>query len=296
MSRIPKTDKELDDLLNRLASSTHSPQKEFSAGNSYNKLEKNIIIRKPFRRKPYKYVSIAAAIILILGFSWMYWNSQYSADIITIQTLAETKTISLPDGTKVILNHFSSLSYPEKFSKNTRSVELSGEGYFEVAKNPEKPFTVTTEEIKVRVLGTHFNINAYSNNPDVTTTLLEGKVEVTDKNNTDKITLKPNETAIYDKVTTTLVQQKDKNPQNEIAWCDGNILFDNVPLKEIARELSNRFGVDIQVADSNLQDFRLTARFTDKEELIEILELLQNTGNFTIEQTTKTIRLKTKLN
>lgn len=295
MSRIPKTDKELDDLLNRLASSTHSPRKEFVSGNSYNKLEKSIIGRSSGRRF-YKYVSIAAAIILILGFSWTYWNNQHATDVITIQTLAETKTISLPDGTKVILNHFSSLSYPEKFSKNIRSVELSGEGYFEVAKNPEKPFTVTTEEINVRVLGTHFNINAYSNNPDITTTLLEGKVEVTNKNNADKIILKPNETAIYDKVTTTLIQQKDRNPQNEIAWCDGNILFDNMPLKEIARELSNRFGVDIQIADSNLQDFRLTARFTDKEELIEILELLQNTGNFTIEQTAKNIRLKTKLN
>lgn len=295
MSRMPQTDKELDDLLNRLASSTHSPRKEFAAGNSYDKLEKNIIV-KPYKIRPYKYVSIAAAIILILGFSWMYWNNQHSARIITIQTLAETKTISLPDGTKVMLNHFSSLSYPEKFSKDTRSVKLSGEGYFEVAKNPEKPFTVTTEEIKVRVLGTHFNINAYAGNPDVTTTLLEGSVEVTDKNNADKVILKPNESAVYDKVTTTLAQQKSKNPQNEIAWCDGNIIFDNMPLKEIARELSNRFGVYIQITDSNLQNFRLTARFTDKEELTEILELLQNTGNFTIEQTAKTIKLKTKQN
>lgn len=293
MNKIPKTDKEFDDLLEQLTASTHSPRKEFDAESSYNKLEKSITVKSP-KLRPFKYISIAASIILILGFSFMY--CRHSIATITIQTLAETKTIALPDGTKVILNHFSSLSYPEEFNEDSRNVQLSGEGYFEVMKNPQQPFIVTAEEIKVRVLGTHFNINAYSNNRNVTTTLLEGSVEVTENKNSDKVILKPNESAIYDKVTTTLIQQKDKHAQNEIAWCDGNILFDDMPLKEIVQELSNRFGVDIQIEDSNLQDFRLTGRFTNEEGVVEILKLLQTAGNFTIEQTTKTIKLKTKPN
>ena len=122
------------------------------------------------------------------------------ATIQTVSTLAETRTVHLPDGTSVTLNHYSSLSYPERFKSDNREVELSGEAYFEVSKDPKHPFIVQTETIDVQVLGTHFNVDAYQNNPDVKTTLLTGSVAVSNKSKSVRMILKPNEIAIYNKV------------------------------------------------------------------------------------------------
>ena len=99
-----------------------------------------------------------------------------------------------------MLNHYSSLSYPEKFQSDKREVELNGEAYFEVSKDPKHPFIVQTETIDVQVLGTHFNVDAYHDNLDVKTTLLSGSVAVSNKSKSVRMVLKPNEIAIYNKV------------------------------------------------------------------------------------------------
>src|SRR5690606_30967085 len=94
--------------------------------------------------------------------------------------------LTLPDGTRVWLNASSSLTFPTSFKGAVRRVELKGEGYFEVAKNKEKPFKVIAGGQEVRVLGTHFNISSYEDDPAVTTTVLEGSVQVTDHKSTNK--------------------------------------------------------------------------------------------------------------
>ena len=99
------------------------------------------------------------------------------------------------------LNHFSSLTYPEKFKGEHREVNLKGEAYFEVTKNRKHSFIVQTESVNVEVLGTHFNVESYPDDPEVKTTLLEGSVAVSNKSNSVRIVLKPNESAIDRKST-----------------------------------------------------------------------------------------------
>lgn len=267
------TDTELEEILNQLIASTRSPRGRFSAAASYSELEKRL---KSHTRHLtlIRTFSAAAAVALLCLSVWTAYLYMQPAAIQTISTLAETRTVRLPDGSSVMLNHYSSLSYPEKFQSDKREVELNGEAYFEVSKDPKHPFIVQTETIDVQVLGTHFNVDAYHDNLDVKTTLLSGSVAVSNKSKSVRMVLKPNEIAIYNKVEEKLTRKVLENAEDEISWRQGEFIFDDLPLQEIARELSNSFGATIQIADTTLQNYRITARFRDGEDLATILSVL----------------------
>lgn len=134
---------------------------------------------------------------------------------------------------------------------------LKGEGYFEVSKSKEHPFIVQAEAVKVRVLGTHFNIEAYPGDPEVKTTLFEGSVAVSTASHPEGIVLRPNESAIYNKKKESLTREAEKNVSEEIAWQNGIFIFNHLPLQEIVRELSNSFGVKIKIENEKLRNYRL---------------------------------------
>ena len=189
------TDTELEEILNKLVASTRSPRGRFSATTSYPELEKRL--KSHTRRLTLiRTFSAAAAVTLLCLSVWTAYLYMQPVTIQTVSTLAETRTVCLPDGSTVTLNHYSSLSYPEKFKSDKREVKLNGEAYFEVSKNKKHPFIVQTETIDVQVLGTHFNVDAYQNNPDVKTTLLTGSVAVSNKSKSVRVILKPNEIAM----------------------------------------------------------------------------------------------------
>ena len=174
------------------------------------------------------------------------------------------------------------------------TIVYNGEAYFEVSKDQKHPFIVQTEHINVQVLGTHFNVDAYRNNPEVKTTLLTGSVAVSNKSNSVRMILKPNEIAIYNKVGNKLTRQVTKNAKDEISWRDGEFIFDNLPLGEIARELSNSFDTPIHIADTSLQSYRISARFRNGEDLETILSVLHHAGYFNYSQNNKQIVITTK--
>ena len=263
------TDRELDRLLEKLIASTRSPRGKFSAAASYQILEKRLP-RPALRLFSLRTLSAVAAIALLCFIGWNTYCYLKPAALQTISTLADTRTIKLPDGTEVTLNHFSSLTYPEKFKGEHREVNLKGEAYFEVTKNRKHSFIVQTESVNVEVLGTHFNVESYPDDPEVKTTLLEGSVAVS--------------LEVSDRVA------------EEIAWRNGELIFTNLPLQEIARQLSNTFGVDISITDTALQNYRITARFSSEEGLDQILDLLHTVGNFNYSYNNKEITITTKLN
>lgn len=287
------TDTELEQILNKLVASTRSPRGRFSAASAYPQLEKRL--NSHHRRLTIvRSLTAAAAVVLLCVSVWtayLYWQP---VSIETVSTLAETRVVLLPDGTSVTLNHFSSLSYPERFKSDNREVKLNGEAYFEVTKDKKHPFIVQTEVIDVQVLGTHFNVDAYRNNPDVRTTLLTGSVAVSNKNNSERMILKPNEVAIYNKVEQKLTRRILENAKNEISWRNGEFIFDNMPLQDIARELSNSFGTTIHVADSALQNYRITARFRNGEDLETILSVLHNAGYLNYSQNNQQVIITAK--
>lgn len=289
------TDQQPDRILEKLIASTRSPRGKYSAAESYKILEKRLFPNRSgiFRLR---FTAAAAAIALLCVMSWSVYQYMKPVTMCTVSTLANQQEIRLPDGTLVTLNHYSTLTYPEEFKAEMRKVELTGEAYFEVSKDKKHPFIVETAPVNVEVLGTHFNVEAYPNDPDVTTTLLEGSVAVSNKLNTHRVILKPNESAIYNKERGSLVCETLEDAADDIAWREGKLIFNDIPIREIARQLSNTFGVSINIDSKTLQDYRLTARFTNGESLTEILDLLQTAGHFkyTYSQNKKQITITEK--
>lgn len=286
---------DIDKVLNKLIASTRSPRGRFTAQNSWKLLEKQLFARRN-RRLLWMRVASAAAVVLLCMAGWLAYEAWRPAPMLMVSTLAETRTVVLPDQTKVTLNRYSTLSYPERFKEKRRKVHLQGEAYFEVAKDAKHPFIVKAEAVRVKVLGTHFNVEAYPGDAEVRTTLLEGSVAVSLKGENQRLVLAPNESAIYNKEKGTLIQEAAPGAKNEILWRKGIILFDQLPLHEIVRQLSNAFQTDIRIDDPQLQNYRMTATFDTSEDLTQILDLLKNAGNFNYKKENNTITLTTKLN
>lgn len=281
---------DFDRLLDKLATSARSPRGRFSAANSWEMLEKQIPFTKKKTKLPRVIFRIAASLALLLA-SWYLYDLLYPGPMQTVTTQGEIATVILPDQSKVILNRYSSLHYPVRFNKKKRAVRLEGEAYFEVEKDSRRPFTVKAATVEVEVLGTHFNVEAYPADATVRTTLLEGSVAVNVPGR--KIILSPDETAVYNHKDKKLQQEATPGSNDEIAWCRGEFFFNQQPLQEIMRQLSNAFQTKIEITDPALKNYRIRAHFSGGENLEQILELLQNVGNFSHTRQNDTIFIQT---
>jgi ferric-dicitrate binding protein FerR (iron transport regulator) len=186
----------------------------------------------------------------------------------------------LSDGSKVWLNAASSLQFPASFTGNTREVQLTGEGYFEVAKNAAMPFHVKVNNITIEVLGTHFNVNAYEDEASVATTLLEGSVKIKKdlpaKSSSQSVVLKPGEQAQLAK-DGQLKINRNANTQEVIAWKNDNFEFNNTPVKEIMRQISRWYDVEIDYKGS-VSMHKLTGKISRNVDLHQVIEMLKYTG------------------
>ena len=166
-----------------------------------------------------------------------------------------------------------------------------------VSKDAAHPFKVEAGAIIVQVLGTHFNVEAYPEDTQVKTTLLEGSVSVSLIGKAEEsLILSPNESAIYNKDKKSLTLHTENNASEEIIWRNGTLLFKSIPLQEIVRQLSNAFHTDIRIEDADLQNYRMTATFSDGETLEEILSLLCRNQKFEYTKTNDIITITQKLN
>ena len=150
--------------------------------------------------------------------------------------------LQLPDGTNVWLNAASSITYPIIFTGEERKVTVSGEVYFEVAKNKSQPFRVAANDVLITVVGTHFNVNAYNDEPFLATTVLEGGVKVSGNNAT--VTLSPNEQSISD-ATGRISVNRNINVSEIMAWRERTFHFESADLPTIMRELARWYDVEV---------------------------------------------------
>jgi transmembrane sensor len=208
--------------------------------------------------------------------------------------------IELSDGSKVWLNAMSSLRYPAAFSGSDRVVELTGEAYFEIAKNSKMPFKVRIPTgSEVEVLGTHFNIMAYGEEPVMKTTLLEGSVKVSSSNVKGAV-LAPNQQAqIFGDGKISLLKKFDAT--QAVAWKNDNFIFDDTELETIMRQVSRWYDVDVVYeGNQNDQEFLKSIQFigevSRRESAQEVLNLLKLTGavDFVVAGRTITVRKQTK--
>ncbi|MCR8556465.1 FecR family protein [Mucilaginibacter sp. BJC16-A38] len=188
--------------------------------------------------------------------------------------------VVLSDGSKVWLNSSSSITFPTAFSKIERRVTITGEVYFEVAKNKQLPFRVVAGKQTVEVLGTHFNINAYTDESAIKTTLIEGSVKVSANSNT--AILKPEQQSTIfnrtDKISISTVDTEDV-----LAWKNGNFQFESAEIPLIMRQASRWYDVDIKY-EGEVPKRRFTGSISRNVNLSELLKMLKYTGiNFKIE-------------
>ena len=183
--------------------------------------------------------------------------------------------LTLPDGTKVWLNAASAITFPTVFNANARTVKITGEVYFEVEHNEKHSFRVEVKDQLVEDLGTHFNINAYNDEPVLTTTLLEGKIRQSIIGNPQKsVLLKPGQQAIAHAVNHLSVREADVT--EAIAWKEGMFRFNSNDLSSIMRNVSRWYDVEIVFADPAARSLRfgaLVTRFANVSQLLHMLEL-----------------------
>ena len=184
-----------------------------------------------------------------------------------------TTAFVLPDGTNVSLNSGSVLRYPEFFSKDKREVELIGEAFFDVTKDPNKRFVVKTSgDERVEVLGTSFNMEAFPGDSILSTTLLEGKVRFV--SDAGSVQMNPGEKLVY-KNKTSKAKLTKTNGEAETAWKYGKIIFDNTPFNEVLRMLSKRFNVDFVVKNEKYRKDSFTGTFSTQrlEQVLDVFSI-----------------------
>jgi transmembrane sensor len=211
------------------------------------------------------------------------YKSVMHSQISSVQTYNEVFSsedaitkVTLPDSSYVWLNHKSSLRYPAMFSGGFRTVELTGEGYFEVTHNPKVPFIVKAGEIQVKALGTTFNVMAYPDEEKIETSLIEGTIELQRTESDGKIIslskMNPAELVIFNRSNSEIIERSIEGDRS-YSWINGKLTFDKEPLGEVSKKLSRWFNVDIQIDDPELLGYTYTATFVH-ESLPQVMELI----------------------
>jgi len=211
----------------------------------------------------------------------------YSSETISTQVLYNTITtpkggqyqIELADGSKVWLNAVSSLRFPTAFTGKERTVELIGEGYFEVKHNAAMPFHVKVNDVDVQVLGTHFNINSYSDEPAVKTTLLEGRVQV--KKNNKHVFLNPGQQAILKPGEDNITIDYDVDVDEVVAWKNGRFLFNSADIETIMRQVGRWYDADVVFEKKSNK--KLHADLPRSQNVSQLLKILEATGKVDFE-------------
>ena len=196
----------------------------------------------------------------------------------TLTTPAGTQfRLTLADGTRVWLNAASSLHYPVRFNGRDRTVSLRGEAYFEVAHNSARPFRVQAGPSTIKVLGTHFNIDAYGDEGTINTTLLEGSVEVSCGSR--RRTLTPGQQARSEPAAISI---GEADIEKTIAWKNGSFLFRNTPAEALLTQVGRWYGMEVVYRSRPSGHFRAALQRT--ESLAHLLQVLNKTGNMHITQ------------
>ena len=218
-----------------------------------------------------KIAASIAAIMIVTMAAWFFILEKSNPNLLSFSSPTGERTeFVLPDGSKVLLNSATTISYPEDFLNN-RSVSLNGEAYFDVVKN-KGTFSVEASNLTIEVLGTQFVVSNYPSFDKVESTLLEGKIQVSDRESTFKEILKPNQQVSYTKKTKGL-QVIDLDAKSATCWMDGKIVFDNTPLSEIVKQLTIWYGVSFVIDSEQAAQTRFTFTISD-ESLQETLDLI----------------------
>ena len=227
-----------------------------------------------------KVLRIAAVFVLAFGLSYILIQTLQKENV-EMQTVyvpaGQRSQVTLADGTTVWVNGRSTLTFPSQFDSRTRRVELDGEAYFDVQKDPEKQFIVSTaHQSAIKVLGTKFNVKAYKESEEITTTLIEGKVHFEFNyvgRKPQYITMAPGQKLVY-YPRNGRTELYTTSGEGELAWKDGVIVFKQSSLQDALEILADRYDVEFIVRKNVPDDDLFTGTFTSRslEQILNYIE------------------------
>lgn len=248
--------------------------------------EEKIPAHNPAVRKSlvFSALKVAAAILLLVGSSYLfslYFSGQAETVAQKINVPPGNRTsLTLPDGTLVWLNSNTTLTYPNIFDKDTRSVELDGEAYFEVTKDTKKSFIVKTNKFNIEVLGTTFNVEAYSDKPDFEVALFTGKIRVFKEPEEKPLYLTAGQAASL-VGNSLLVSAVD---YDSYRWRDGLIIIEDKSFEEIMAMFEKYYGQQIIIENANVKELGYRGKLRIGDGIEHALRVLQNDFRFTYQR------------
>ena len=218
---------------------------------------------------------IAASVVLVTVLGYLLWTNVFEAKSITVLAQYSGQEIMLPDSSVVTLNKNASISYPRNFSRGSRMVEMTGEAFFEVTRNVNKPFIVKMGLSNVEVLGTSFNINARKDNDRIEVVVNTGKVRFTNTTSKEAVILTKGEKGVLMKSNNSIAKAPNDDV-NFMAWKTRKIVFDDVELDEVIQTLNKLYEAHVSFSTDVSKDCKVTVTF-DNQSLDAILSVLEVT-------------------
>lgn len=222
-----------------------------------------------------KIAAVAASLLVTIHIGWLIASDQKPETFYIVAERGQKSSITLPDGSRVWLNSASTISYTSNYNSKERNVTLQGEAYFEVAKNPEIPFIVHSQNLSVEALGTKFNVKAYVEDDCIITTLVEGRVKATAGDECQM--LFPEQESSFDKRTGVMTKSRVKDTSHMIPWMRNEILFRNSSLSEISALLERMYNVTVLFDDNDIGSLTYTGLVRNNS-LQNVLELIATTS------------------
>lgn len=211
--------------------------------------------RRPVRKAYLRPLRIAAAILLPVALAIGVYVHNLPRELTAAAAKGEKTDVTLPDGTRIVINSASGISYRSDFNKKERAVTLYGEAYFDVPRNAAKPFVVTCGELQVKVLGTGFGITAYDDDRTISVVLDHGEIALAAPG--QALIMEPDERATYDKFTKTLRMER-VDAKEYTGWMDDRLRFENETFANIVKVISRTHNTEIVFADPVLASQRFT--------------------------------------
>ena len=246
-----------------------NPEENWNELQSMIKVDTDTNATKTIRLFPW-IARTAAAVILILGFTFIYYQyKNIPEQDLNFQAIVQTddsgiKVVNLPDGSTVWLNRNSELLYPEVFDGSTRTLYLKGEAFFEVQPDENKPFTVHSGSSKTTVLGTSFNLRAYGKEDEIKLTVVTGKVAFTLADEKEGVIVTPGDMAVLTNESLEISQSENLD-RNFLSWKTGELVFDDSPLGQLIDALEKHYNINIGVDNQQTLNCRFTGNFKETE-------------------------------
>lgn len=260
------------------------------AGSAEDAKEKKVEVQKHFGIRIHLFVREVlkvAAVVAITVACGLYFHLADKKELLSAMNtisvpVGQRVNLKLPDGTLVWLNASSEIVYPAVFSGGKREVRLNGEAYFEVTHNIENPFVVRTEKCDIEVLGTKFNVEAYSNSNNFSTALMEGSVKVTGNDSSSRpVLLKPDQEV---RLKDGRLMVSSINDYDQFRWREGLVCFKDVAFNELMTRFEKCYGIQIVVENRHLEEYTCSGKFRISDGVDNALRILQRDARYTFER------------